>query len=46
MENANEKKGLWGIEQLTIRSLILGAVGSAIITASSMYIALRMGALP
>jgi len=46
VENANEKKGLWGIEQLTIRSLILGAVGSAIITASSMYIALRMGALP
>ena len=46
MENGKGKKGLWGVEQLTIRSLILGAVGSAIITASSMYIALRMGALP
>ena len=46
MENTKGKKGLWGIEQLTIRSLLLGAVGSAVITASSMYIALRMGALP
>lgn len=46
MANKEERKGLWGIEQLTLRSLILGAAGSAIITASSMYIALRMGALP
>lgn len=35
-----------GIEQLSLRALILGALGSAVITASSMYIALRMGALP
>ena len=33
-------------EQLTVRSLILGAVGSAIVSASSVYAALRMGALP
>jgi len=32
--------------QLTIRSLIIGALGSVIITTSSMYVALRMGALP
>lgn len=31
---------------LTARSLVIGAVGSAILTASSMYIALKMGALP
>lgn len=46
MESGKETRGLWGIAQLTVRSLILGAVGSAVITASSMYIALRMGALP
>ena len=31
---------------LTLRSLVIGAMGSVLITASSMYIALRMGALP
>lgn len=31
---------------LTPRALVLGAVGSAILTASSLYIALKMGALP
>ena len=47
METKEEKpQGLWGITQLTWRSLLLGAVGSAVITASSMYTALRMGALP
>ncbi|NLM36851.1 MAG: peptide transporter, partial [Firmicutes bacterium] len=46
MESGKETRGLWGIAHLTARSLILGAAGSAIITASSMYIALRMGALP
>ncbi len=35
-----------GIAQLSIRSMILGILGSCIITASSMYVALRMGALP
>lgn len=33
-------------EQLTVRSLIIGALGAFIITLSSMYVALRMGALP
>jgi|GEM_PF-5574670 uncharacterized oligopeptide transporter (OPT) family protein len=33
-------------EQLTIRGIIIGAIGSIIITTSSMYVALRMGALP
>jgi uncharacterized oligopeptide transporter (OPT) family protein len=31
---------------LTARSIVLGAVGSAILTASSLFIALRMGMLP
>lgn len=35
-----------GIEQLSLRSIIIGAVGSAIITASSMYVALKISALP
>ncbi|BCV23569.1 OPT/YSL family transporter [Gelria sp. Kuro-4] len=33
-------------DQFTWRAVILGAIGSAIITTSSMYVALRMGALP
>ncbi len=33
-------------EQLTLRGVILGALGSVVITTSSMYVALRMGALP
>ncbi len=33
-------------EQLTLRGLIIGAIGAIIITTSSMYVALRMGALP
>lgn len=32
--------------QLTLRGILIGSVGCAIITASSVYIALRMGALP
>lgn len=32
--------------QLTLRSIVIGAIGSVIITTSSMYVALRMGALP
>lgn len=31
---------------LTMRSLVIGAFGSAVLTASSLFIALRMGALP
>ncbi|HBQ65177.1 MAG TPA: peptide transporter [Clostridiales bacterium] len=33
-------------KQLTVRSILIGMAGSAVITASSMYVALRMGALP
>lgn len=32
--------------QLTLRGLIIGIIGLVIITSSSMYVALRMGALP
>lgn len=35
-----------GKSALSIRALVLGAIGSVIITASSMYVALRLGALP
>ncbi len=35
-----------GNRQLTLRSLVIGAIGSVVITTSSMYVALRMGALP
>ncbi|MDU4971020.1 MAG: OPT/YSL family transporter, partial [Atopobium minutum] len=31
---------------LTVRALVIGALGSAILTASSLFIALRMGMLP
>lgn len=32
--------------QLTLRGIIVGVIGCAIITASSVYVALKMGALP
>lgn len=31
---------------LTVRALVIGAVGSAVLTASSLFVALKMGALP
>ena len=42
----NKERFFLGVEQLSLRSLIFGALGSCIITASSMYVALRMSALP
>lgn len=45
MDKISEKSFL-GVEQLSLRSLIIGALGSCVITASSMYIALKMSALP
>lgn len=42
----NRERSLFGIPHLSLRSIILGAFGSCIITASSMYVALRMSALP
>ena len=38
--------GVFGVENLTIRAMVLAAAGSMVITASSMYVALRLGALP
>ncbi|HYH03451.1 MAG TPA: OPT/YSL family transporter, partial [Bacillota bacterium] len=45
MKNETERS-FWGVEQLSLRSLIFGMLGSAVITASSMYVALRMSSLP
>lgn len=42
----NQERSFFGISQLSLRSIILGILGSCIITASSMYVALRMSALP
>lgn len=33
-------------EQLTLRGMIIGSVGAIVLTMSSMYVALRLGALP
>lgn len=44
--NNNQERKFLGVEQLSLRSLLIGALGSCIITASSMYVALRMSALP
>ena len=33
-------------EQFTARGMIIGALGAAILTTSSMYVALKLGALP
>jgi putative OPT family oligopeptide transporter len=43
-----DQKGAAGKEPTaaTLRALVLGAAGSAVLTASSLYIALKMGALP
>lgn len=33
-------------EQLTVRGMIIGALGAVVLTMSSMYVALKLGALP
>ena len=33
-------------KQLTVRGLIIGAIGSVILTMSSMFIALKLSSLP
>lgn len=43
---SKDERSFAGISQLSLRGLIIGAVGAAVITASSMYTALRMSALP
>lgn len=45
MTNQKERS-FAGVEQLSLRSILIGMLGSCILTASSMYIALRMSALP
>lgn len=42
----NQERNFMGIDQLSLRSILLGVLGSCIITASSMYVALRISALP
>ncbi|HAH95294.1 MAG TPA: peptide transporter [Firmicutes bacterium] len=44
--NQEKERSFVGIDQLSLRSIILGMIGSAVITASSMYVALRLSALP
>jgi uncharacterized oligopeptide transporter (OPT) family protein len=33
-------------EQLTVRGIVIGCIGSVVLTMSSMYVALKLGALP
>jgi len=42
----NEEKTFMGVEHLSLRALVIAAIGSGIITASSMYVALKMGMVP
>ncbi len=44
MSNGSNRASLRG--QLTLRGVVIGVIGCAIITASSAYTALKMGALP
>lgn len=44
MSNSNDRASVRG--QLTLRGVIIGCLGCVIITASSAYTALKMGALP
>lgn len=46
LDISKNERSFAGVYQLSFRSLLIGAIGSAIITASSMYTALRMSALP
>ena len=45
-DKPTKERSFLGIPQLSLRSLVLGALGSIVITASSMYVALRLSALP
>lgn len=42
----HQKKLLFGVSDLTLRSIILGVAGSVLIAISSIYVALRISALP
>ena len=41
-----DSRSFLGISQLTLRAVVIGMIGSVIITASSVYVALKMSALP
>jgi len=41
-----KERSFAGVEQLSFRGILIGGLGAVIITASSMYVALRMSALP
>ncbi|MDR2758643.1 MAG: OPT/YSL family transporter [Spirochaetaceae bacterium] len=45
-KNGNVKYAVSFKDQLTIRGMIIGAAGAVILTMSSMYVALKLGALP
>lgn len=50
MSDPTKQKGpfskFMGVDQLTLRAVLIGMIGSVIITASSMYVALKLSALP
>lgn len=46
MESNSTKYAVSFKDQFTLRGMIIGALGSVLITTSSTYVALRMGALP
>ena len=41
-----QEKSFMGVEQLSLRGLILGIIGSIIVTSGSMYAALKIGMVP
>ena len=41
-----KEQSFMGIEQLSLRALIIGAIGSGFITTCSMYAALKLGMVP
>ncbi len=41
-----DSRRYFGVSQLTLRAIVIGMIGSAVITASSMYVALKLSALP
>lgn len=49
MSNQKKKNSKGGVsfkEQFTLRGMIIGSIGAVILTTSSMYVALKLGALP
>jgi len=46
MKTGEKERSFFGIGQLSLRAILIGMLGSCIITACSMYVALSMSALP